>query len=62
LPLYAFRCEHCCFEFERLIPLREDHDHLRCPECGEQARRLISTFAVPGGSRTSAPLASPGGG
>ena len=60
MPLYAFRCNACCYEFDRLLSLREKRDGLECPECGSPARRLVSAFATKGGQPSfDAPLAAP---
>jgi putative FmdB family regulatory protein len=61
MPLYAFRCTCCCHEFDRLLSLRDYQSILRCPECGSEVRRLVSTFAMAGGRRSEAPLVQGGG-
>jgi putative FmdB family regulatory protein len=49
MPLYEYHCDHCDEEFETLRSLKE-RDNAECPECGRPARRLLSGFAVGGGS------------
>jgi len=50
MPTFEFLCEKCGREFEELV-LRRD-EVIQCPSCGsDQARKLMSAFAVTGGAR-----------
>lgn len=51
MPLYEWRCERCELTFEVLAPLSASRmkSH-RCPECGRQARRIISAVSFSVGS------------
>jgi putative FmdB family regulatory protein len=42
MPVYAFRCDACEYEFDRILPLSRYEDPQTCPECGEgpAARRF----------------------
>jgi putative FmdB family regulatory protein len=57
MPLYEWQCERCELTFEVLAPLSASRmkSH-RCPDCGRQARRVISavSFSV-GSARERAP-------
>ena len=58
MPIYEYRCEACEKPFEKLV--RTFREEVGCPECGSASvERLLSTFAMSGGS---SPLASAGGG
>lgn len=41
MPIYDFKCESCDHQFEELIPASEQ-DSMKCPECGEDAKRQFS--------------------
>ena len=45
MPLYEYACESCGEQFEVIASSSESED-VRCPECGEPARKLLSGFAV----------------
>lgn len=46
MPLYAYECEVCHYEFERQQSFSEDPIRT-CPNCGEPAaRRLISPVGI----------------
>ncbi|RME45052.1 MAG: zinc ribbon domain-containing protein [Chloroflexi bacterium] len=46
MPLYAYECEACHFEFERQQSFADDPIRI-CPNCGEpSARRLIMPVGV----------------
>lgn len=42
-PVYEYRCEHCGEELEAIRDY-EHRDGVTCPECGELATRLVSSF------------------
>lgn len=62
MPLYECHCERCELTFEALAPLSAagapSHP---CPECGEQARRILSAvvFGRSGGSASESPQPQP---
>lgn len=41
MPIYEFLCEGCG-SFERQRSLSESSGPMKCPECGEEARRVYS--------------------
>jgi putative FmdB family regulatory protein len=41
MPTYDFRCKQCGHEFE-LFQSMKDKPRGKCPECGAEAKRLIS--------------------
>lgn len=51
MPLFEFRCCDCEDAFETIV---SSGDRVQCPECdGENLEKLLSTFAVRGGSSAS---------
>ncbi len=48
MPIYEFRCD-CGVQFEKLCRMREEAVQ-HCPQCGAEARRIISLFRTGGGS------------
>ena len=49
MPIYEYRCEECDQAFEKLV--RAFRDETTCPDCGSaKVERLLSTFAMSGGS------------
>jgi len=48
MPLYEYRCHSCGAEFE-LLSTWSKADAQRCPECGAEPERLVSSFAGSGG-------------
>ena len=51
MPIYEYRCEHCCHELERMQKI-SDTPLTDCPECGQPAlKKLISAagFRLKGG-------------
>ena len=63
MPIYEYHCPECGSKFEKLVRFGSDAP-ARCPNCdGENAQRLISTFAMAGGGAAeSAPASSCGTG
>ncbi len=57
MPIYEFRCE-CGQQFEKLCRM-DENEAVPCPECGQEARRIMSLFRTSGGSGGGS---SPGGG
>ena len=63
MPLYEYRCGDCGQQFEALVPAgRADAE--QCPDCGMEARRMLSLVAAPvrGGDGATMPVAGGGGG
>ena len=69
MPIYEYRCEPCEKTFEK-IRRASDETPMVCPDCGDEVRKLVSTFAArtggasfsSGASSPSAPVCAPGGG
>jgi putative FmdB family regulatory protein len=63
VPLYDYRCAGCGREFEALVATAAKADEERCPDCGAEARRLLSLVAAPvrGGGVRGTPEGFPGG-
>ena len=46
MPLYEYRCNNCCGNFEVLQSMGEGSDGITCPQCGSaEIARQLSTFA-----------------
>ena len=43
MPLYEYYCERCDDLFEALRPLRESEAPAPCPNCGQDAGRILPT-------------------
>ncbi len=53
MPIYEYRCPDCGTQFEEIRSSRDTSD-VECPTCGaKKAERLLSGFAVGGGSGSS---------
>jgi putative FmdB family regulatory protein len=62
VPLYDYKCGDCGAVFDALVPAgRADREP--CPDCGSQARRLLSLVAAPvrGGDGAAMPTTGGGG-
>jgi putative FmdB family regulatory protein len=62
VPLYDYQCGDCGTAFDALVPAgRADRE--RCPDCGAEARRLLSLVAAPvrGTDGEAMPVAGGGG-
>ena len=46
MPYYDFKCTKCGHEFEAFKSIDERDSEEECPECGEDARRML--FSAPG--------------
>lgn len=46
MPVYEYRCTTCGSKFEKLMSMSAAGDGVACPECGAEARRLVSVFAA----------------
>ena len=42
MPIYEYECEECGYKFEKFQAMKDDVIK-KCPECGKNVRRLIST-------------------
>lgn len=61
MPLYECHCERCEITFEVLAPLSQAAKSHPCPQCGKQARRMISWVSFGRGSTATGPVeAAPG--
>ncbi len=41
MPIYEYKCSECGYKFEKLESF-SDNKKSKCPQCGGEARRLIS--------------------
>jgi putative FmdB family regulatory protein len=46
LPLYEYECAKCKHRFERLEKLSASATDKKCPKCGAQAERQVSSAAI----------------
>jgi len=48
MPIFDYLCNHCGFEFEKIV--REGENPGPCPKCGSQAvqKRMVSLFNCTG--------------
>jgi len=51
MPIYEYQCPSCGTRFELLVQLRQEATTAVCPDCGANASKVISRFAIssPGG-------------
>ena len=49
MALYEYRCDSCGHEFELSRPMSQAAEPAQCPQCGSQARKLVSGFASTAG-------------
>lgn len=47
MPMYDYKCDHCGATFEELRSLAE-RQNAPCPECGQQASKVLSSFFTGG--------------
>ena len=45
MPIYEYVCSDCGLKFELLRPLSQASDEASCPQCRNNAKRILSTFA-----------------
>ncbi len=45
MPIYEYGCPNCGKEFELMRPIQEADRPAPCPDCGTEAKKLISVFA-----------------
>lgn len=49
MPIYEFRCAGCGRRFEKLCPMGESGENLKCPDCGAPSpKRVMSAFSASG--------------
>jgi putative FmdB family regulatory protein len=46
LPVYQYKCEKCACEFELKKSFSDDSNHVTCPKCGKNARRVFMPTAI----------------
>jgi len=46
LPVYQYKCEKCFREFEVKKSFNDDSNHVKCPECGKDAKRVFIAPAI----------------
>lgn len=61
MPMYDYRCEHCSETFTELTRY-EQRDEVKCPRCGEVAKRQLSAFSTAGAGSVGGGSHSHGGG
>ena len=45
MPIYEYVCTDCEAKFELLRPLSQANEGAACPQCQQEAERILSTFA-----------------
>ncbi len=60
MPMYEYMCPDCKTKFELLRPLSQVNETASCPQCHQNAERVLSTFAC--FSTDESGLTSPVGG
>lgn len=50
MPIYAYKCDECDKGFDKRVPLDDYQKPQACPECGVDARKVITAvnFNLPG--------------
>ncbi|MCA1592218.1 MAG: zinc ribbon domain-containing protein [Acidobacteria bacterium] len=53
MPIYVFRCQDCCQEFNELRSVANRNSQFICPKCGGEAGKAITSadFRMKGGTR-----------
>ena len=63
MPIYEYRCDTCGNEYEELTRRGTRDEEVECPECGtHESDRVLSAFAVSGGSSGGGVSAGSSGG
>jgi len=63
MPIYVYRCDHCGFEFERLVFRSQDKEEVECPQCGKKgAEKKPAAFATGSSGGSAASSCSTSGG
>ena len=54
MPIFEYKCEDCCTEFEELESFDDRDVPHECPSCGSKnSVRQLSVFSSPGGPGSS---------
>ena len=62
MPLYEYRCQECGEKFEKLVSFSQS-EQVECANCGsEHTQKLVSGFAMAGGSSSGSSGGSSCGG
>ena len=56
MPIYEYYCASCKREFEALRPASQSQDSAPCKNCGEPAKRQLSTFSFKSNTFTAPKL------
>jgi putative FmdB family regulatory protein len=54
MALYEYLCRACGNRSERRMPMSDVLQHIKCPNCGKQAEKLIGNFAIIGAAAAGA--------
>lgn len=46
MPIYEYRCASCDSKFDKRLSMALADSRVNCPDCGGDARRLLSVFAA----------------
>lgn len=46
MPIYAYRCDACGIEFDKMRPMSEATEPQPCPECEGETRKLVTSCGV----------------
>ncbi|MBM4433133.1 MAG: zinc ribbon domain-containing protein [Chloroflexi bacterium] len=60
MPIYEYVCTKCNLKFEELRPLCASADGASCPQCHNNAKRVLSTFRSV--SKSESGISTPVGG
>ena len=61
MPRYEYRCRACGDTFEVSRPMAASGDTAACPQGHDDTVKLLSTVAITGAPRSTAPSPAPGG-
>ncbi|MEV3853240.1 zinc ribbon domain-containing protein [Streptomyces sp. NPDC050095] len=62
MPRYEYRCRTCTTTFELTRPMADSASPATCPQGHPDTVKLLSTVAMTGAAKSSAPAPSAGGG
>ncbi len=61
MPIFNYKCMKCGELFEKFTGVIAEEDELKCPECSNKnVEKVLSTFSVGGGRKSSASASSTG--
>lgn len=46
MPIYAYHCDACDIDFDKIRPMLEASDPMPCVECGGKTRKLVTSCGV----------------